>query len=365
MDSDDEKEAHLLARKWNPPGELGGSTADPGDPVACIATTYCFEASYFELELLPRFLGLEFDSDGAEMSFLVEREDRLGRAQVVVLVNAEHYDPRQASSRWLQLPVRVPRGRQHSKVSVLVWENLIRVIVASANLNKAGYRRNREVAAVLDFFDSEDSVPRQALVEALGFIKEIRHSEWVRGGNEALARLDEALAAADAIQRRWKKVRDDFRPMELPRLAFAPTMPAHVGKGVARSPLTVVKQMWGARSAADVTVVTPFVGEPPESAEAAITRLRELFPRRTTAGHLAVPGDEHNGETYTKIPASFWEAWQRHWSRPGMEPELWVVKPRRPADDLGRSFHAKALIVENGQHILLLCGSSNFSIHGS
>ncbi len=186
----------------------------------------------------------------------------------------------------------------------------------------------------------------------------------MRCGNEALARLDEALAAADAIQRRWKNVRDDFRPRDLTRLAFAPTMPTHGGRGVARSPLTVVQQMWGARSAKDVTVVTPFVGQPPDSAEAAITMLRELFPQRATAGHLAVPGDEHNGETYTKIPASFWEAWKRHWSRPGKEPGLWVVRPKRTAEEVGRSLHAKALIVRNDHHILLLCGSSNFSIHG-
>jgi len=364
MRNDGENEAYLLASKWNPPGELGVPAVDPGDPIACIATTYGFEASYFENQLLPSFLGLQFDSNESGISFLVEREERLGQTPVVVLVNADHYDPCQASGRWLQLPVRVPRGMQHSKVSVLVWENLIRVIVASANLTRAGYRRNREVAAVLDFFDGEKSVPRKAIVDTLGFLREIRRNGWVRGGDEAIGRLDEALGAADNIQRRWKNLREDFRTRELPRLVFAPTTPTPTGRGVARSPLDIVRQMWGARSATSVTVVTPFVGQPPESAEEAITKLRQSFPQQATTGRLAVPGEELNGETWTKIPESFWNAWKRRWSRPGNELDPWVVKQRRPSEGIDRPLHAKALFVDNHQHILLLCGSSNFSIHG-
>ena len=43
------------------------------------------------------------------------------------------------------------------------------MIVASANLTRSGYRRNREVAAVFDFHDSEHATPRVLLTDVLAF----------------------------------------------------------------------------------------------------------------------------------------------------------------------------------------------------
>jgi len=142
-----------LGRYWQP-DDYSEAGEGARHPVGCLATTYSFEAEYFERYLVPRFLGLEFDPAESGESFLVEREEKLSFTQVIVLVNAAHYDPRQASPRWLQLPVRVPNGVLHAKVTLLVWKNLIRVILGSANLTRAGYRHNREVASVLDFYDS-------------------------------------------------------------------------------------------------------------------------------------------------------------------------------------------------------------------
>jgi hypothetical protein len=356
-------DACILANHWSPPAKAGARNVDPGEPLACVATTYSFEAPYLEQELLPRFLGLEFDSEESGRSFLVEREQKLQLAQVVVLVDQCHYDPRQSSATWLQLPVCVPGGVLHAKVTLLIWERFIRAIVASANLTKPGYRRHREVATVLDFHDSEEAAPRVLLTDILAFLKAIRSRAWVRAGDDALSRLDEALVLTDR-HRGWRSLRSDFLPRELPRCTFAPTLPTATGRRVEQSPLTIAKQMWGSRTADHVTVVTPFVGEPAASAEKAIVTLREAFPQRATLGHLAVPGQEIDRHVYTTLPESFWRAWKANWNGRGQKSSVWVVQPHDAATGVARPLHAKGLVVENADVILALCGSSNFSIHG-
>ena len=45
-----------LSQYWVPPDDL--VEAGVGQPRVCLATTFEFEAAFFEAELLPRFLGL-------------------------------------------------------------------------------------------------------------------------------------------------------------------------------------------------------------------------------------------------------------------------------------------------------------------
>jgi hypothetical protein len=149
-----------LGRYWSAPAAVPGDDRGPGKPVACLATTYTFSAELLETDLLPRFLGLEFDPAGRVPSFVVEREEALSQITSTVLVDQAKVDVRQTTLRWDQVPVRVPRGIQHAKVTLLAWERLVRLIVGSANLTVPGYRHNREVAGMLDFFDHEDSPPR-------------------------------------------------------------------------------------------------------------------------------------------------------------------------------------------------------------
>jgi hypothetical protein len=354
----------VLGRYWQP-DDYTESGEGVGRPLGCLATTYSFEAEYFERFLVPRFLGLEFDPVESGESFLVEREEKLSLTQVIVLVNAAHYDRRQASPRWLQLPVRVPGGVLHAKVTLLVWENLIRVILGSANLTRAGYRHNREVASALDFYDSSNALaPKSVLKDVLNFLKELRRSNWLRAGEKARARIDDVINTADRLCRSWKNLREEFGAREIPRLRFAATMPSASGRGVKSSPLKTVRSMWGSRTARKVTVLTPFVGEPPKSANKAIVALRKAFPRRNTQGCLAVPGGVHDGATWTSVPVSFWDAWKSCWGRRDKECNVWVVPPRRKDEDVSRPLHTKGLVVENDYSFLVMCGSSNFSVHG-
>jgi hypothetical protein len=126
-----------LTAYWSTPIATGPLEQDSaGAPVACIATTYTFDAAFFEVDLLPRFLGLKFDQTEREISFLVEREQALGTIRACVLVDHTCVDARQTTLRWDQMAVRVPGGVQHAKVVVLAWERWVRIIVSSANLTR-------------------------------------------------------------------------------------------------------------------------------------------------------------------------------------------------------------------------------------
>src|SRR4051812_1053956 len=115
-------EPPTLASRWSPTNPEGGPDSGPGQPVACIASTFTFDARFFETDLLPRFLGLKYDNTEGERPFLVERETALSQVRVCVLVDQSQFRPEQSTLRWDQIPVRVPGAIQHSKVTLLVWE---------------------------------------------------------------------------------------------------------------------------------------------------------------------------------------------------------------------------------------------------
>src|SRR5438045_118386 len=137
--------------------ELWRPSKGGGDPIGCLTTTYTFHAGLFDEQCLARFLEIESEPNREELPFLLERESRLGGVYAGVLVDhtqagVEH------SYRWDVLAVRVPGGKQHAKVSLLVWERQIRVVVASANVTEQGYRQNYEVAVPFDVFPTGGNI---------------------------------------------------------------------------------------------------------------------------------------------------------------------------------------------------------------
>ena len=153
-----------ILEAWEPPDEVG-------EAIGCVATTFTFDPGFFEEHCLSRFLRLETDprEDGA--AYLIEREEKLAIASVSVLVDRSNMDG-SASPRWTVLPVTVPQGIFHPKISVLAWHNCIRVIIGSANLTEPAYRKNQEIFGVLDCWENGD-VPVTVLVETLAFLEQL------------------------------------------------------------------------------------------------------------------------------------------------------------------------------------------------
>jgi hypothetical protein len=141
-----------------------------GEPVGCVATSFTFAPDFFETECLGRFLGLESAADDGS-AYYVEREEKLAQLVCAAALVDQHHVQGSRNLRWDLLSARVPRGILHAKISLLLWSQQARLIVASANLTPDGYRRNHEVFGVLDFFPGNEA-PLPVLWQILNFLKD-------------------------------------------------------------------------------------------------------------------------------------------------------------------------------------------------
>jgi len=350
-----------LADYWKPPAD-NGLKGGAGEPVFCLATTFEFDASFFEAELLPRFLGLRFDHTENERTFIIEREESLATTQVGVLVDASKFDPRQTTLQWDQLPIQVPGGIQHAKVTVLLWERLVRLIVGSANLTRQGYRRNRELFAALDFFDAPVAAPLSVLRDALAFIDTL--CAWSRTLPAATQRIRETTGQIRARVRRWSSAPQDFNPRERPRVGLVVSHPTPAS-GSAQSALKQLMQIWLPRRVVRLTVMTPFVGQQTNGEDTVLHSMRELPMARDAEGWLIVPeapapeGAEHR---IVPLPRHFGQCWKKRFRENSRV--LLVPMCVDEVDERPRDLHAKAILIEGDTHDLLMVGSSNFTPHG-
>ena len=353
-----------LAHHWMPPEVLIESGA--GQPWACVATTFEFGAAFFETELLPRFLGLRFDHTENEPSFLVEREEALALARVGVLVDQSRFDSTQSTMRWDQIPVQVPAGILHAKITVLAWERFLRIIVGSANLTRTGYRRNREVFAALDFWNDSQSVPLRVLHDTLDLLALTLN--WSRVAPAVRDRTSETIALVRQAVRSWTAAPAEFRPRERPRVTLTATHPA-IERLSARSTLAEVVELWGNRRATSVSIVTPFVGQHSsgDSHDLVIDKLMEVPRSRECEGWLVVPElpkTTAEEKLHIPMPRIVGQAWSAAFESPRAAYVLPLPLCVTDKENRNRDLHSKVILLENDDDSLMMIGSSNFTPHG-
>ena len=121
-----------------------------GELLGVLATTFEFDAHFFETDFLPALLRLGSWDDSGWVSRVALERGLSALEGVWIAVDQRRYRGRPKS---LRVEVRPAIGVQgttlHAKVSVLVYERAVRVQVASANLTEFGYREYREVAISL------------------------------------------------------------------------------------------------------------------------------------------------------------------------------------------------------------------------
>jgi hypothetical protein len=144
-----------------------------GRPVGCVTTSFTFDASLFEEQCLARFLSIQSNPNETAKAYLIEREEKLSQCFACVLVDGAHAAP-DRSLRWHMLPVTLPRGGVlHAKLTLLEWENCIRVLIGSANLTEPAYRRNQEVMTALDF-GAQGNPALELLTQCVTFLNRVR-----------------------------------------------------------------------------------------------------------------------------------------------------------------------------------------------
>jgi phosphatidylserine/phosphatidylglycerophosphate/cardiolipin synthase-like enzyme len=332
--------AHLLDR-WLPP-------EGAGRPIGCITTAFVFEPDFFEGECLSRFLGFDgVRGETSELAYVIEEEERLAETSVSAIVDRSQA-PGNRNLRWDLLSVSPPRGLLHAKVTLLTWERFVRVIVSSANLTRAAYRSNVEVAVSLEAHGgSELPAPLfRAVLDALREIVALAPPQPAGPGpsQRALETIDRTAAILDGFALRPAPARG------APKITLAVSGPG-------RAVLSALPDVWSGSVPRSATVLSPYFDTDRQTnpAAAALTRvLARTGERRVT---FVLPTDQLSERTIVRAPASLTTA---------IESGVTVDFEAFPPDPSGepRRLHAKSLLLEGADWVAAFVGSSNFTAAG-
>lgn len=321
-----------------------------GQPLACLATSFTFEADFFAEDCLSRFLSISTrDPEGAsglDIVGMLEEEERLAETQVCVLVDRS-CQPEARNLRWDLIPVRVPRGLLHAKVAVLIWERTMRVIIGSANLTRAGYRHQVELGMAIDLEDGCEV--RKAVFEDL--LKELRSLLGLSPGDPD--RPGPKQRAAQILNRFEKRLSlIDFRSRSGQglRIALAPG-------GVGHRPLDRLEEVWVGSPPQSVIALSPFWDDTPEmaGAKALVERLAKRAPTGDrTRATFVVPVETTATGSIVRAPARL-----RSVAEPRIESRVAAFAAR---DD--RRLHAKCVQYRSSTWLAVMFGSSNITAKG-
>ena len=332
-----------LLEAWEPPEQAG-------KPFACIATSFTFDPDFFEIQCLGRFLMLDWQREEGEqldqLASVVEQHAMFSDTAVTVVVDRTD-DPGKRSLLWDLLRVRVRGGLMHAKVSLLVWEGYVRLIIGSANLTPAGYREQVEAAVILDAY-AGSKAPRPVFVDALASLRSlINHTapDAAEHGprHRAFATLDLARRLLDGFGLQAEPSRRE------PRLAVGFSEPG-------RPALALFRDVWRGGPPRWATVLSPF-HDAPGAANSAPAALASLLAQRGAAEiWFVLPTETRQAATVVRAPR------QLASGAPGrvkIHLNALAVDAEEP-----RRLHAKAIILESDSWVAAMIGSSNFTRAG-
>ncbi len=326
-----------------------------GQLVGFLATTYEMQPEFLETDLLPTLFGLGAWDDRSWTS-RITLERRLAEIEAaVVLLDARAYQGRPRSLRVEINPLHPSGARRllHAKIFVAVYTKAVRMIIGSANLTEPGYRRNREIVAVLT---ATPQRPRESalIADALDNLRTLcENCSTISATNlsaETMSRL-RGWAEHSGKDERW-----------------------FVWGGGGESLFDQFMSRWpSGEQVRYIRIVSPFWSEEDENGP-----IHSLVLRLRSRGQLAKPSvlelftdaaPDTGGTFKPRLPASF-RAFDTRTI--GVDGVAIAVDPRVPASEIGlgsglsalRGLHAKVVIVEGDVTSLAYLGSANFTRHG-
>ena len=344
------QDSGAMLDQWRPP-------QGAGDPIGCLATTYTFAPGLFDEQCLARFLEIESEPNREDLAFLLERESRLGSVYAGVLVDhtqggVEH------SLRWDVLRVRIPSGKQHAKLGLLVWSRHVRIIISSANLTEPGYRSNYEVAAAVDL--SPSGADADLLAEAIRFLRRlVLHVPGASENPPEVLRAEVFLKQVEQLTKGWKNAwRGGAVRQEL--VFTAPALKGHP----ARSSLVEAVEACRRRGASphQAWIASPFYDVNDESGHvvAALCKLmtRSYWPELSFCV-LGLNGERKGGPPRLAAPEALLKTPEAHNGTVTIR-----LLPEQDEDKNLRQWHAKMLALRADKYSALMVGSSNFTCAG-
>ncbi|MEZ5653734.1 MAG: hypothetical protein R3E87_24645 [Burkholderiaceae bacterium] len=314
--------------------------ANAGRPVALLATTFALEPDFFEQNCLARFLEVSSvnEDTGAVVDVVASIELHELMQDTIVTVLADRSAPVERTSLlWDLLGCSVPTGLLHAKVAVLIWENATRVLLGSANLTAAGYRRQIELGLAADL-GPDCLLPAQVLGEMADELSS--YLEHVPGYDARVAVFGRAADTLALFRERIESQPKTSRRGSV-RVAFAPTNEKVF-------PLEKLTDVWKGAAPLQAMHLSPFW----DSNDAtALQRVKHLLTGRPASERIhevaLVPGPR--GQT----------GFSNHLAK-----EVTGVRLLRREDHEIRTLHAKCLIVQSSEWVAALVGSSNHTKAG-
>lgn len=331
------------ASGWGKLLETWECPANAGTTLGCLATTFTFDAEFFEEHCLSRFLNMETTpSEHGTAAYLIEREERLRDSSVTVLTDIREAGVERSLS-WDILPVRIAGGIMHAKVSLLAWSNVVRLVLGSANLTVPGYRSNLEVFSVLDF-SQRGAPPLAELRKTLAFLEDLLYHT---PPGKAQSRARSFLERVRRQTWKWQERRTK---------AAAPISILFNGRvnGNNHSVSRQLRHAWVATSPPrHAYVFSPFFDKQAGQAVKLFAGL--LAKRGSTSLEIYVACEqEPDGRLRVQAPKTL------HNAQP--KPSLYAIK--RSENGQERQLHAKGMWLESNHWATYLVGSSNFTIAG-
>ncbi len=312
--------------------------AGAGEPLAVVATTFALQPDFFEQDCLARFLEVtSVNEDTGSIDDIVasvELHDLLKR--VVVTVLADRSAPVERTSLlWDLLSCRVDGGLLHAKIAVLIWENATRIILGSANLTAAGYRRQIELGHAVDLGPG-CLFPAGVL---MGIAAELQsYFSLVPGYGPGEAVFTRAARTLDLFRERVAEQRAHHSAV---RVAFAPT-------NAAAEPLDKFGAAWNGRKPLRATHLSPFWDSKDPTALDAVRKLLTGHPAEDRYQQVVVVLGPQGQTSYSQTLAEVVDS----------------VRELKPLDQELRVLHAKCLLIESNQWVAALIGSSNHTRAG-
>lgn len=309
-----------------------------GEPVAIFATTFALETEFFEQNCLARFLEVSCvnERNGAidDIVASLELNELMQKTTVIILANRS-VPVQRTSLLWDLLTCKVNGGLLHSKVSVLIWENATRVVLGSANLTAAGYRRQIELAFAADL-GSTCLLPNDVLISIADELKSyLRLVPGYDATSSVFTRAEETLKL---FRRRISQ--QQVEPSKI-RVAFAPT-------NQNTSPLDSLNDVWNGPKPLLATHLSPFWDSEDQTVLKETRKLLTGKPSNQRSQKVAVVLDP-KGQT------SFSEHLSEIVDR---------VQQLKVDDTEIRLLHAKCLLIESNEWVAALVGSSNHTKAG-
>jgi hypothetical protein len=321
-----------------------------GSIIGLLATTFDLEPDFVESDYLPTFLGVGGRDDISWASTIKIRRLLQQSDATVILMDGRRFRGRPRALHLEVLPTIGPAGSKlHAKVTLIVQEKAVRLMVGSANLTTRGYRSNREVALSL-IATAKDRNLVPLIHQAIDGMRAPLEKWWTPGAERVATVAARTIAA-------W----DDAPP----------SSDSFVWSYGRSSLAEAFGRAWPDEPVSSISIVSPFWSD--EGAGGPVEQLLgRLGLDRVRGAKVRLFAEQAPDTTTTLrplVPAGL-ASWD---CRPlGIQADLVAVDPHVLPEEVGgrtdyqpvRALHAKLVVVEGPRTSLAYVGSANFTHHG-